>query len=76
MFGEKQFKIDKVIQRLLKPCTFYTLQQTLENFVNFDFYFTKLSGIDHYEKRIDYPGGHAWGHVLSLVANLKQCLFT
>ena len=24
-FGEKKFKIDKVIQCLLKPCTFYTL---------------------------------------------------
>ena len=36
----------------------------LNNFVNFDFFFTKLSGIDPCEKRINIPGGHAWRHGL------------
>ena len=35
----------------------------LNIFVNFELFFAKLSGIDPYEKRIDYLGGHAWGHV-------------
>jgi hypothetical protein len=30
-----------------------------KNFVNFELFFVKLSGIDPYEKRIDYLGGHA-----------------
>ena len=30
-------------------------QQMLNNFVNFDFFFTNLSGIDPCEKRIDIP---------------------
>ena len=47
-------------------------QQMLNNFVNFDFLFTKLSGIDPCEKRINIPGGHAWQHFLWLVANLNQ----
>ena len=38
---------------------------------NFDFFFTKLSGIDPYEKRIDYPGGHAWGHVFMACSKLE-----
>ena len=45
-------------------------QQTLNNFVNFDFDVTKLSGIDPYEKRIDYPGGHAWEHVFMACSKL------
>jgi len=32
----------------------------LNNFVNFDFFFTKPSGIDPCEKRINRLGGHAW----------------
>jgi hypothetical protein len=47
----------------------------LNNFVNFDFLFTKLSGIDPCEKDINVPGGHAWRHFLWLVANLKQWPF-
>ena len=43
----------------------------LNNFVNFDFFFTKLSGIDPYEKRIDYPDGHAWGHVCMACSKLE-----
>ena len=43
----------------------------LNNFVNFDFFSHKLSGIDRYEKRIDYPGGHAWGHVFMACSKLE-----
>ena len=50
-------------------CTWF--QQTLNNFVNFELFFTKLSGIDPYEKRIDYPGGHAWGHVFMACSKLE-----
>ena len=32
----------------------------LNNFVNFKFFFTKLSGIDPCEKRINRLGVHAW----------------
>ena len=32
----------------------------LNNFVNFDFFFIKLPGIDPCEKCINIPGGHAW----------------
>ena len=35
----------------------------LNSFVNFELFFVNLSGIDPYEKHIDYPGWHAWGHV-------------
>ena len=35
------------------------------------FFFTKLSGIDPYEKRIDYPDGHAWGHVFMACSKLE-----
>ena len=30
-----------------------------------------LSGIDPYEKRFDYPGGHAWGHVFMASSKLE-----
>ena len=40
-------------------------QQMLSNFVKFDFLFTKLSGIDPCEKRIDMLGAHAWEHFLA-----------
>ena len=42
----------------------------LYNFVNFDFLFTKLSGIEPYEKRIDIPGGHAWRHFFMACSKL------
>ena len=35
------------------------------------FFFTKLLGIDPYEKRIDYPGGHARGHVFMACRKLE-----
>ena len=40
-------------------------------FVNFELFFTKLLGIDPYEKRIDYTGGHAWGHVFMACSKLE-----
>ena len=43
----------------------------LNNFVNFELFFAKLSGIDPYEKRIDYLGGHAWGHVFMACSKLE-----
>ena len=39
--------------------------------VNFNFFLTKLSGIDAYEKSIDYSGGHAWGHVFMACSKLE-----
>ena len=42
----------------------------LNNFVNFDFLFTKLSGIDPCEKHINIPGGHAWRHVFMACSKL------
>ena len=39
----------------------------LNNFVNFDFLFTKLSGID----RINISGGHAWRHVFMACSKLE-----
>ena len=43
----------------------------LNNFVNFDFLFTKLSKIDPCEKRIIIPGGHAWRHFFMACSKLK-----
>ena len=43
----------------------------LNNFVNFELFFTKLSGIDSYEKCIDYTGKHAWGHVFMACSKLE-----
>jgi hypothetical protein len=43
----------------------------LNNFVNFDFLFTKLSGIDPCEKCINKPGGHAWRHVFKACSKLE-----
>ena len=63
-----------VLLYLLGVCSYF--QQMLNNFVNFDFFFTKLLGIDPCEKCITIPGGHAWRHFLWLVANLKQWPFT
>ena len=47
------------------------MQQTLNNFFNFELFFTKLSGIDPYEKRIDYQRRHAWGHVFMTCSKLE-----
>ena len=46
-FGEKKIKI------LLKVTTPKEFQQALNNFVNFEMFSAKLSGIDPYEKHID-----------------------
>ena len=43
----------------------------LNNFVNFNFLFNKLSGIDPCEKHINIPGGHAWGHVFMACSKLE-----
>ena len=43
----------------------------LNNFVNFDFSFTKLSGIDPCEKRNNIPGGHAWRHLFMACNKLE-----
>ena len=43
----------------------------LNNFVNFDFLFTKLSGIDPCEKRINILGGHAWRHFFMASSKLE-----
>ena len=37
-------------------------QQTCNNFVKFESFSTKLSGIDPCEKCTNIPGGHAWQH--------------
>ena len=73
-FGEKIFVIDKGIQRLLKPCTFYRsshFQQPLNNFVSCEFFFTKLSGIDPCEKCINRINGHAWRHFFMACSKLE-----
>ena len=46
-------------------------QQTLNNFVNFNFFFTKLSEIDPCEKCIDMLGGHAWRHIFMACSKLE-----
>ena len=46
-------------------------QQTLNNFVNFDFFFTKLSGYDPCEKRIDMLGGHNGRHFFIACSKLE-----
>ena len=43
----------------------------LNNFVNFDFSFTKLSGIDPCEKFMNIPGGHAWQEVFMAGSKLE-----
>ena len=43
----------------------------LNNFVNFELLFTKLSGIHPYEKCIKQPGGHAWRHVFMAYSKLE-----
>ena len=34
-------------------------------------FLAKFLGIDPYEKHIDYPGGHAWGHVSMACSKLE-----
>ena len=45
-------------------------QQTLNNFVNFNFFFIKLSEIHPCQKRIDMLGGHAWRYILMACSKL------
>ena len=45
-------------------------QQTLDNFDNFNLFFTKLSGINPYAKRIDWLGGH---EIMPSVYGAKPC---
>jgi hypothetical protein len=48
----------------------------LNNFVNFDFSFTKLWGIDACEKRINIPGGHTWRQAKQACGNDKlACVY-
>ena len=44
----------------IEVCSLF--QQTLNDFVNSDFFSTKLSGIDLFEKHINIPCGHAWSN--------------
>jgi hypothetical protein len=50
-------------------CTWF--QQTLNNFDNFNSFFTKLSEIDPCEKCIDMLGGHAWQHISMACSKLE-----
>ena len=43
----------------------------LNNFVNFELLFTKLSGIHPYEKCNKQSGGHAWQHVFMACSKLE-----
>ena len=47
------------------------MHETFNNFVNFELFFIKLSGIDPYEKCINQPGGHAWRHVFMACSKLE-----
>ena len=44
----------------------------MNNFDNFDYFFTKLSEIDPCEKRIDMLGGRAWRHISMAIYVIKQ----
>ena len=46
-------------------------QQTLNNFVSFDFFSAKLSGIDPCEKHINSLDGHAWRHFFMACSKRK-----
>ena len=43
----------------------------MNNFVNFELFFTKLSGIDPYEKCINIPGVHTWRQVFMACSKLE-----
>ena len=43
----------------------------LNNFVNFNFLFTKLPEIDPCEECIDMLGGHAWQHIFMACSKLE-----
>ena len=45
-------------------------QQTLNNFDNIDYCFTKLSEMDSCEKRIDMLGWHAWRQIFMACSKL------
>ena len=64
---EKIIGIQKPAGKVRKSTWF---QQTLNNFDNFDFFFTKLSEIDPCEKRIDMLVGHAWRHIFMACSKL------
>ena len=71
----KKFITDKVIQHLLKVTTpteykKYMVSTNVEYFVNCESFFTKLSGIDPCEKRINILDGHAWGNVFTVCSKL------
>ena len=63
-----RFSQGSIPESLVKQLWF---QQILNNFVNFELYLTKNSGIDPYEKRINIPGGHAWQHVFMACSKLE-----
>ena len=69
-------KNDNIIQLLLKVTTpkeykSAWFRQMLNNFVNFEIFFAKLSWIDPYEKHIDYLSGHAWGPIFMACSKLE-----
>ena len=43
----------------------------LNNFVNFDFFSTKLSGIEPCDKRINIRGVHSWRHFFMACSKLE-----
>ena len=47
----------------------------LNNFVNFQFFFTKLSGIDPYENALTKLGGHACWHVFMACSKLEAVIY-
>ena len=60
-----------LLQVCYRPlCRSSHFQQTLNNFVSPDFFFTKLSMIDPCEKHENILGGQHWRNFLWLVANL------
>ena len=65
------FRLDKSYHILFILYRSSHFQQTLNNFVNFNFFFTKLSEIDPCEKCIDMLGGHAWRHIFMACSKLE-----
>ena len=53
---------------LCRSCHF---QQMLNNFVSFEFFFTKLSWIDPCEKHNNILGGHAWQKLFRACSKLE-----
>ena len=78
--SESLVKKESKLSKLFNVCWNHVLfilyrsshfQQTLNNFVNFNFFFTKLSEIDPCEKCIDMLGGHAWRHIFMACSKLE-----